>query len=101
METQEQIFAFFRTLPGIVVLAAAAAAVGLLVLLRRIRSRAGAVEELPAQGQGAPAAQAGTPPRWLVAAVSAYLAVEEAQLWRPSAAAWKPAAGRYDPWVYR
>ncbi len=98
METQTRIYQFFGSLPGLLVLAALAAAVALLLVLRRIRARRA--------GEAAPtsAGFAATPepgggqrlPRWLLAAVAAWAALEERP--GPSAAAWAPVADRADPW---
>jgi hypothetical protein len=89
METQTRIYQFFGSLPGLLVLAALVAAVILVAVLRRIRAqRAGRAAAEPG-GEG-------RPPRWLLAAVAAWAALEERP--RPSASAWAPAADRADPW---
>jgi len=98
METQTRIYQFFGSLPGLLVLAALAAAVVLLWVLRRIRARR-AGEAAPTSSGFAAApepASAERPPRWLLAAVAAWAALEERP--GPSAAAWAPVADRADPW---
>jgi hypothetical protein len=91
MEKQAKIFEFFGSLPGLLVLAAAVLAIVLSVVLRRLRARRQARQAM----RGGPAAEQG-PPRWVEAAVAAYLALEERP--HPSAAAWAPGAERADPW---
>jgi hypothetical protein len=98
METQTRIYQFFGSLPGLLVLAALTAAVILVAVLRRIRAQRASKAAPTSSGFAAAAEPAGQgrPPRWLLAAVASWAALEERP--RPSASAWAPAADRADPW---
>jgi hypothetical protein len=99
---------FFGTTPGLLSLAGLAAVLILVSLLKRLAARARARREQ------APASPAGGPlPRWAVAAIAAWAAVEAREgpergaptssgsvsPVSPSAAAWRPSAGGPDPWL--
>ena len=92
MGTQEKIYAFFGSLPGLLILAAAVIAIVVVAIIRKARVSRG----VPAQAPAPPGAEDG-PPRWLVAVVAAYLTLEGSP--RPSAESWRPAAERIDPWI--
>jgi hypothetical protein len=91
MDKQARIFEFFGSLPGLLALAALVLAIVLVTILRRRR----AGRPAPEHGQGVSAAIQG-PPRWVEAAVAAFLLLEQRP--RPSASPWSPGAERADPW---
>jgi hypothetical protein len=91
MNNQARIYEFFGSLPGLLVLAALAAVIVLVAVLRHLRAR----RRSPEAAQAAPEPARGLP-RWVEAAVAVFLALERRP--RPSANPWTPSGERADPW---
>ena len=95
---------FFGTLPGLLSLAGLGLLLVLLSVLRKLAGRARARRAQPGAGlmtavPASPgfASEPAALPRWVVAAVGAWVVAREEQA--PSAEAWKPAVSWHDPWL--
>jgi Na+-transporting methylmalonyl-CoA/oxaloacetate decarboxylase gamma subunit len=104
MNVESYGYTVFTMILGMLVVFFALVALSLMmVALKRVvgpQSRFGRRQQ--AREEGTAVAQEGKrPPRWLEAAVAAYLAEEAVETERPSAEPWPPEVNHYDPWFSR